>query len=311
MGITHFEEAEREQAEIGHLASVWTYLGDEAGSIKIGVNRIQVKDGYWATPAHEHGREEEIFYVLAGHGLVWLDGGTVEIGQGDCIACLPNAGAHTLHSLEGLDVLAFGLRFEDESPRFPRQGLSRVGNRAVESMPGSIDGIPTQWIREAKLGAPELPDQPGERPAEVVNVDAVQSSTIERSRVARTRRDIGRAAGTVDAGLQHFDVVPGKEANPLHCHSMEEELFVVLGGDGFLLLGEGEIPVKEGHVVSRPAGTGVAHTFRAGQGGLRYLAFGTREPGDICFYPRSNKVAFRGLGLVGRLEQLDYWDGED
>ena len=36
-----------------------------------------------------------------------------------------------------------------------------------------------------------------------------------------------------------------------------------------------------------------------------------RDPADVCFYPRSNKVAFRGMGLIARLERLDYWDGED
>ena len=63
--------------------------------------------------------------------------------------------------------------------------------------------------------------------------------------------------------------------------------------------------------VARPAATRVAHTFRAGPGGLTYLAYGTRDPNDIAFYPRSNKVYLRGVGVIGRLEQLDYWDGED
>jgi uncharacterized cupin superfamily protein len=45
---------------------------------------------------------------------------------------------------------------------------------------------------------------------------------------------------------------------------------------------------------------------------LTLLAYGTREPDDICFYPRSGNVFFRGIGLVTRLAgPLDYWDGED
>ena len=55
----------------------------------------------------------------------------------------------------------------------------------------------------------------------------------------------------------------------------------------------------------------MAHTFRAGPGGLAYLAYGTREPNDICYYPRSGKVALWGVGVIGRIEPLDYWDGED
>jgi len=106
-------------------------------------------------------------------------------------------------------------------------------------------------------------------------------------------------------------VVPSKESAPAHCHSLEEEIFVILGGDGTVVLGDQETPVRPGHVISRPAGTGVAHSFRAGDAGLTYLAYGMRHPGDVCYYPRSNKIAFRGLGLVGRIERLDYWDGED
>jgi uncharacterized cupin superfamily protein len=44
---------------------------------------------------------------------------------------------------------------------------------------------------------------------------------------------------------------------------------------------------------------------------MTYLAYGTRDSGDVCYYPRSNKVAFRGINLIGRFEALDYWDGED
>ena len=43
---------------------------------------------------------------------------------------------------------------------------------------------------------------------------------------------------------------------------------------------------------------------------MTYLAYGTREPNDVCYYPRSNKIAFRGIGLMARLEPLDRFDGE-
>ena len=43
---------------------------------------------------------------------------------------------------------------------------------------------------------------------------------------------------------------------------------------------------------------------------MTFLAYGTREANDICYYPRSNKLYFRGVGLIGRLESLGYDDGE-
>jgi uncharacterized cupin superfamily protein len=286
-------------------------VGNAAGCVNVGVRRIQVPAGGWSTPAHEHGRDEEIFYVLGGRGLSWQAGEVSEVRAGDCIVYLPGAGAHSLHAIEALDVLAFGERNEDESVGFPRLGLSYVGNRMVQSMPARIDGAPFQFVRESEVGPPPLPPEPGPRPPTIVNLSDIEAVTVERPRVARTRRNLGRAAGSVATGIQHVEVFPGKESAPAHCHSLEEEIFVILDGDGVVVLGEEETPVRPGHVISRPAGTGIAHVFRAGAGGLTYLAYGMRNPGDVCYYPRSNKIAFRGIHMVARLERLDYWDGED
>ena len=68
--------------------------------------------------------------------------------------------------------------------------------------------------------------------------------------------------------------------------------------------------MRAGSVVARPPATGVAHTFRAGEDGMTLLAYGTREPSDMCWYPDSSKVLFGGLGVIARVQALDYWDGE-
>jgi len=114
----------------------------------------------------------------------------------------------------------------------------------------------------------------------------------------------------VATGFNLFTLAPNSPSWPQHCHSAEEEIFVVLDGDGICLLGDDETPVRRGHVISRPAGTGIAHGFRAGDSGLSFLAYGTRDTNDITYYPNSNKVYLRGVNLIGRMEKLDYWDGE-
>ena len=96
----------------------------------------------------------------------------------------------------------------------------------------------------------------------------------------------------------------------MHCHAAEEELFVVLDGDGTLMLDRDEHPVRPGSVVARPPGTGVSHAFRAGDHGLTLLAFGTRESNDIVYYPRSGKVSLRGVKARFQVERVDYWHGE-
>lgn len=311
MGLTHFDEAPARDYALGHLRNRWTLLGEAAGSETVGVRRIQIEPGGWSTPAHEHGRSEEIFYVLAGSGVSWQRGRTAAIRAGDCIVYLARRGEHTLRAEEPLDVLAFGTRAFDEATRLPRLGISTLGGRAVESVPGPADGTPIQFVREGDLGAPELPPEPGPRPRTIVHLDDVEPDVVDRARVARARRELGRAAGAQVSSLSWVRVAPGKLAHPEQCHTLEEKLFVVLSGSGVMMLGDEEIAVRAGNVIARPAGTGVAHTFRAGGEELTFLAYGSREPGDICYFPRSGKIALRGLGLVARLEPVDYWEGED
>jgi uncharacterized cupin superfamily protein len=309
-GIVHLDDVTAIERDLGHLRGRWTMLGEAAGCERVGVRRIEVVAGAWSTPVHEHGGAEEIFYVLGGRGLSWCDGATAEIAAGDCIVYLAGGGGHTLHAIEPLDVLAFGPRHRDVSTRFPRLGLSMIGTRFAQSLPHPPEGGMLQFVREVELGPPDLPPAPGPR-RRIVNLAEVEPATMERPRIARTRRNLALAAGSVATGLQHVEVLPGKASAPLHCHSLEEEIFVMLDGEGMLRLADEQTPVRAGHVVSRPAGTGVAHQFIAGPGGLAYLAYGTREQAEVCYYPDSRKILFSGVDVMIRVESLDYWDGED
>ena len=86
---------------------------------------------------------------------------------------------------------------------------------------------------------------------------------------------------------------------------------MILGGDGAPILGGQEVAIRGGSRDLPPAGTGIAHAFRAGTGGLTLLAYGTRETGDLCYYRRRARSVSAASGIYGRIERLDYWDGED
>jgi len=316
--ISHWDDVEPVRREQGHICADWQALTGDA-SEWIGVKRIRIEPGKWSTPLHVEGAEEEIFFVLDGSGTsVQRIGSTDEafaVGPGDCLVHLALVHAHTLLAgSEGLDVLAFGERTYAANTLLPRAGVSWLGPTWV------LEGAPEDhpWQREAKAGPPEIREL-AERPARIVNVRDVEPSVRDGETVSRSVRNLGRAAESYKTGLQHFEVPPGKLLNPPHCHSAEEEIFVVLDGDGSLELwpnlrfgGEHEThAVRRGSVVARPAGTGRPHAFRAGDRGLTALAFGTRDPRDMTYYPRSGKVSLRGLGVIGRLDVLDYWDGED
>jgi len=305
--VAHWDEVESERAELGELASTVTDLGTAAGSVAVGVTRWQVDPGKRSTPAHVELVEEEIFFVLGGSGLSWQDGKTYQVVAGDCLVHLATEQAHTLIGGNGgIDALAFGMRAYPGGTWLPRAGVVRMPPTWIETPGGAHP-----WEREIAAGDLELPDPEAERQARIVHVDGVAETEQRRTTIGYRLRDLGRAAGSLRTGLRRYELDPGKLGAPPHCHSAEEELFVVLEGDGTLLLGEDEHPVRRGSVVARPPGTRAAHAFRAGDDGLTYLAYGTREPNDIAYYPRSGKVYLRGVGLMARLEPLEYWEHED
>ena len=303
--LIHWDDVTAHKLEVGDMHGHWQALGGAAGSVGVGLNRVRIEPNRRSTPVYRHGAEEEVFFILEGSGLSWMDERTHEVRAGDTLVHRPRAEAHTLIAGdEGLTALGFGTNLPVAAGYLPRAEVVWLPPTWADAGKGRHP-----WEREQRAGQLWIPD-PTPRPRNIVAFEDVAAEERAHGDVERLQRDLGAAAGSVGVGLRHFDVPEGMLAVPPHCHSAEEELFVVLSGEGTLILGEEEHPVRAGHVVARPPGTGVAHTFRAGPGGLRYLAYGTREPNDIIFYPRSNKVSLKGVGVIARVERLDYWDGE-
>jgi uncharacterized cupin superfamily protein len=302
MKLANLHESPPREVDNGHLRGVWRDLGREAGTRTVGLRRIEIAAGCFSTPAHEHGADEEIFFVLDGDGLLWQEGKTYEVACEDCIVHKPRRGAHTLRAGErGLDVLVFGQRRDVALSALPRAGVAWSFPRWVE-----LAGGDPPFTREAAAGPPDCPPPEHKRPRHVVAL--ADAPAILGGRARR----LGQSAGATATGLNHVVLAPGGQGAPAHCHSVEEELFVVLDGDGALeLWGRGtnqpeEHPLRAGDVVSRPAGTGVAHALRPGAKGITYLAYGTREPSDMCFYPQSGRVSLRGLGIVLRSPEIEH-----
>jgi uncharacterized cupin superfamily protein len=311
MGIAHWDDVEPLSLRRGPMQLDRYDLGSAAGTKEVGVARLKLDPGGRSSPVHVELDEEEIFYVLAGSGLSWQDGKTYEVHAGDCIVHRVAWEEHTLIAgPDGIDVLAFGERTNATASYLPRAGVIRMGV-TIEVTPE-----PHPWDREAAAGELELPE-PSPRPSNIVGLNDVEG------KYGGQAKSLGAAAGSVRTGLNWVSLPAGEDGAPPHCHSEEEEIFVVLEGDGALILwpsphahrldpdvNHEEHPIRAGHVISRPPGTRIAHSFISGDSGMTYLAYGTREPNDITYYPRSNKIFFRGVGLIARLENLDYSDGE-
>ena len=287
--VAHWDDVEPYRRETGHLAGDWYDLGRAADCVSVGLKRIRIDAGKWSTPAHAEGAEEEIFFVLGGSGISWQDGEVFEVGEGDVLAHLPERHAHTLCAgPEGLDVLAYGQRKKQGNTVLPRAGVAWMH-------PSWVDvGGAHPWEREAAIGEPDV-DQVSPRPGRIANLDQGIRWELDTGAVDL---NFGDVVGSVETGLSHMTIPPGAEGYPPHCHGAEEEFFVVLEGTGRVALGDESAEVRRGSVVSRPAGTRVAHSFLAGEDGLVYLAYGTREPNDVVYYPRTDEIRFRGVGVT-------------
>ena len=319
--ISHWDDVDAVRRERATSRGDWQALTGER-SDWVGVQRIRIAPGMWSTPLHLEGAEEEIFFVLDGSGVsVQRDGSSeaaYEVGAGDCLVHLALEHAHTLQAgPDGLDVLAFGERHLRGEHAAPARG--RLVARPDVGARGGARGPPVE--AGGAVGPPEVGEL-AERP--VAHRQRARTSSrrfATGATVARAVRDLGRAAGSFKTGLRLLrGPARASSLNPPHCHSAEEEIFVVLDGRGNLRAlatpparrrarGARGAP-RERRRAARRAPGGRTRSARA-RTGSRVLAYGTRDPRDVTYYPRSGKVNFRGVGLIGRLDVLDYWDGED
>jgi len=122
----------------------------------------------------------------------------------------------------------------------------------------------------------------------------------------------GTRASKLGAG---FDILaPGMRSCPYHYHLAQEEMFVVLEGEGQLRVAGEMVPVRAGDVIFIPPGPQYPHQLvNTSAAPMKYLSISTQERPEVCYYPDSGKIgAFaQDHRLIQRpATNLDYWDGE-
>lgn len=125
-------------------------------------------------------------------------------------------------------------------------------------------------------------------------------------------------------GCAYTEVAPGKTACPYHVHHAEDEMLVILSGEGDYRFGGEIYKVKAGDVLGAPIGdASYAHQLiNTGTETLKYLVVSSKADIDVCEYPDSGKfqvmsrqvhgTARRRFRYIGREEtSLDYFEGEN
>lgn len=162
----------------------------------------------------------------------------------------------------------------------------------------------------------------------VIHVDSLNpfDFTPEKSnKFGGKTADIGKPLGLQGLGCRYLELKPGRRAFPFHNHLGNDEMFVILKGQGVYRYGDTEMTISAGSVCGAPRGgkEGAHQIINNSKKELKYLAISTLNDPDICEYPDSNKILALGikpgndfmsayLKYIGLMDsQVKYFHGEE
>jgi uncharacterized cupin superfamily protein len=162
----------------------------------------------------------------------------------------------------------------------------------------------------------------------IVNLDELELRTWRNGkRFEGQMGEIGLRLGTRQLGCNLTVVPAGKRAFPMHNHHVNEELFLILEGEGEIRFGDERFDLRAGDVVScLTGGPETAHQIinTMPEGDLKYFAVSTDRYPDVVEYPDSEKTLVHhewqsADGKTSVLRRImsrdeghtDYWQGED
>lgn len=155
-----------------------------------------------------------------------------------------------------------------------------------------------------------------------VNLDELDNfeENSQGSKYGEKYAPISDLIGAKKLGYSLSIVPPGKRVCPFHNHQVNEEMFLILEGEGTLRFGDQEYSIKKHDIIAcPPGGREVAHQIiNTSKKNLKYLCLSTNEDVEVCEYPDSNKV----MSMVGEPgsrrfkymtkadQEVSYYEGE-
>src|ERR1044072_5441313 len=126
-----------------------------------------------------------------------------------------------------------------------------------------------------------------------IHVDDVPEQTWKAGEIDARRKRLGVAANAVRLGVAIIEIAPGMRSTPPHSHTDEDEVFLVLAGDGVSWQSPGSKDVRAyaigvDDVLLHPA-QGDAHTLIAGENGLTVLIVAEGSRTRLTWLPRAKQ----------------------
>lgn len=124
-------------------------------------------------------------------------------------------------------------------------------------------------------------------------------------------RDVGPWGGGHPFEVELATVPPGKKNYPHHSHAAQTEYYIILSGSGVFIDGHGhEHTIAAGdHLIVHP---GEAHQIvNSGEHDLRYYVIADNHRSDVTSYPKTGKRLIKPEMRCIRVEEVDYYEGEE
>jgi uncharacterized cupin superfamily protein len=272
-------------------------------------------------PLHYHHFEEELFFVLEGEVTVRELAAQADryteyvLRPGELVAYPPGTGiAHQSHNRTDEDVRYLALssgHAPGEVAAYPDSGktaLRGVGIGVFGATAGPHIAAANARARARETDFLGLAD----RPVHVQGPDRVPERVLGHGIHGRP---LARLAGATEVFANVDRLDRGAVSGPLHWHTRDEELLLVLDGTPTLRqLREGVeecAQLQPGDwVVWHPADR-VAHQLLAEEDPARVLVIGTDRADDVTVFEEEGRIFVRALGRSGTLEETGYFAGED
>lgn len=156
----------------------------------------------------------------------------------------------------------------------------------------------------------------------IANLDEVRFDDLEENGFYTSRRALfSSSIGARKLGYNLTVLPPGKAQCPFHSHRTEEEMFLILEGEGELRFGSERFRIGRNDVIACPTGgpENAHQIINTGSSDMRYLSLSTIGCVEVCEYPDSDKVGVfaseagsPGLRKLFHEEaDVDYYDREN
>lgn len=310
---------------LGGIRNGGTWCGGHPFDLQI----RRLPAGAAVCPCHAHLAQWELFLVLAGAGRVRAGAEVRDVGPGDVFIHPPGEAHQLLNPGPGdLEVLIVADNPELDAFFYPdsdKWGLRPPGKYFRMQEIGYFDG------EEAALPGAPVSRPSGSPPAPALSPFAsrcLRTSDLPwegwaspRGKFRAASREVSIALGAVrnaptGRGGHPFDlemvqVPPGGIVCPFHSHAAQWECYLVQRGVAEARDATSTHTLGPGDVILHPPGE--PHQIRnpSPDTELEFLLVADNPPVDYWHYPDSGKWGLRAPRTFFRLQETDYWDGEE